>query len=84
MPGSSHPETYGLTETETRLFLLTAVFLDEGGNIDWERIAKKTNVSVASAKTVFRKAKKKLLKNLGEKGDAEPKVEALVPADDSQ
>ncbi|KAJ5540275.1 Histone h1.3 [Penicillium frequentans] len=96
MASSTQRDTFGLTGGETRLLLLSTVFVNDDGKVDFERIAKKAHVEPASAKTVYGKTKKKLLKNLGDdalpptkrkpqpEADAEPNFEALVPADDSE
>ncbi|KAJ5793275.1 uncharacterized protein N7503_009253 [Penicillium pulvis] len=97
MASSTQRDTFGLTGTETRLLLLSTVFVNDDGKVDFDRIAKKTHVEPASAKTVYGKTKKKLLKNLGDdapltptkrkpqpEAEAETKFEALVPADDSE
>ncbi|KAJ5916102.1 hypothetical protein N7504_000117 [Penicillium tannophilum] len=72
MASSTQRDTFGLTETETRLLLLSTVFVNDDGKVDFERIAKKTNVEPASAKTVYGKTKKKLLKNLGDDAPLPP------------
>lgn len=56
----------------------------EPEQIDFIEIAKRTKVEVATAKTGFTKARKKLWKNLQEDAaDAEPELEALERAPES-
>ncbi|KAJ5632422.1 histone h1.3 [Penicillium lividum] len=89
---ASHPELLGLSTTEARLLLLSSVCVYEDGKPDMEKVAEFSNsigggLSVASAKTMASRGRRKLLKsiedgafgNATDEEEAEP-VEAKAPA----